>query len=495
MQTMIKRWALLVTLACCAGTVKAQAPDDTAGRFHYGLSVMAIGASNGQVPFWMRSNQYGSIPLDGVSGSLSGYVFRDYKERTQDWKPDWGGAVEARTNLGNRAQLILVEAYLKARLNIFEIKAGRSRDRMGLVDSNLSSGAFSVSGNALGIPKLELSIPDYWKVPFTNGVLSIKGNFAIGYIGSIGTETNLYMPGVNADTWYHQKSFYGRLGKDSWKVKLYGGFNHQVFWGDENRYYHDWDLAPLPTAFKALTGTTYHGSKVGNHLGSIDQGIEIDLSRVKINAYHQFFYDVGGLYHLSNIKDGLWGLSLTNGQEQSKETIGWQKVLVEFLYTKSQGGEPNAKITPSGDENYYNGMYTEGWTYQQQNLGSPLLTNRQYMRAGLPHGSVNDYIVNNRVMAFHAGIMGNLYRWSVTAKATYSLNYGTWGSSPFGHSGAELRSPGPPPYFTRVKQFSGYIEASRPLKNGFRIGFALAGDQGGLLYNSIGGLISLSKGW
>jgi len=490
-----KGGVLLLLLGLAAGIAKGQEPVDTAGRLHYGLAAMAIGTTNGQVPFWMRSNQYGSIPLDGASAALSGYVYRNYRNKERDWKPDWGGAVDARANFGNRVQFILMEAYLKARLNIFEIKAGRSRDRMGLVDSNLSSGAFSSSGNALGIPKLEFSIPEYWTVPFTAGVLSVKGNFAIGYIGTIGTETNQYMPGVGARTWYHQKSLYGRIGKEQWKVRLFGGFNHQVFWGDENKYFREWDLAPLPTALRALTGTTYHGSKVGNHLGSIDQSIEIDLELVRINAYHQFFYDVGGLYHLNNVKDGLWGLSFSNNGEQGTQVAGWQKVLVEFLYTKSQGGEPSAKVTPSGDENYYNGMYTEGWTYQKENLGSPLLTNRQYMRKELPHGSVNDYIVNNRVIAFHAGIMGYLWNWSVTAKATYSLNYGTWGSSPYGHSGADIRNPGPPPYFTEVKQFSAYLEASRSLKNGFSIGFALAGDKGGLLYNSIGGMIRLSKGW
>lgn len=469
---------------------------DTTGALHYGLSAMAIATSNDQVPFWMRSNQYGSIPLSGLSASISGYAKRDYAQNGERKRTDWGAAVEGRFNMGNRAQFILLEAYVKARLSIFQVKAGRSRDIMGIADPLLSSGNFAVSGNALGIPKAALSVPDYWAVPYTKGVVSLKGNFAIGYIGKIPTEQNLYMPGIDAETYFHQKSLYGRLGKDSWRVKLYGGFNHQVFWGNENLYFDQWNLSPLRTTLKAITGTVYKGSKVGNHLGSVDQGIEITLKQDRIiTAYHQFFYDVGGLYHLNNIRDGLWGISLKRKDITGGPGIGWHKVLLEFFNSKSQGGQPDAKITPSGDENYYNGMYMEGWTYRRANLGSPLLTNRDYMRAELPGGIYNDFIVNNRVVAIHGGLEGFIHHWSVILKGTYSMNYGTYGSSPWGHSNLTIRNPGPPPYFLRVNQFSASIEASRPMKNGFHVGFVFAGDYGDLLYHSAGGVLKLTKAW
>ena len=38
---------------------------------------------------------------------------------------------------------------------------------------------------------------------------------------------------LQIETYLHQKSLYGRFGKPEWKWKLYGGFNHQVFWGNE----------------------------------------------------------------------------------------------------------------------------------------------------------------------------------------------------------------------------------------------------------------------
>jgi hypothetical protein len=47
------------------------------------------------------------------------------------------------------------------------------------------------------------------------------------------------------------------------------------------------------------------------------------------------------------------------------------------MNSKSQGGEPDAKITPSGDEDYYNNyLYERGWTYHGENLGNPLFTSK-----------------------------------------------------------------------------------------------------------------------
>ena len=63
---------------------------------------------------------------------------------------DWGASFEGRANLGQGSNLILIEGYGKIRLSIFEFRAGRSKEIMGLCDTTLSSGSFSVSGNNLG---------------------------------------------------------------------------------------------------------------------------------------------------------------------------------------------------------------------------------------------------------------------------------------------------------------------------------------------------------
>ena len=119
-------------------------------------------------------------------------------------------------------------------------------------------------------------------------------------------------------SYLHQKSLYGRFGKPSWRLKLYGGFNHQVVWGNEQDYYNDdYTLSPIETYFYVITGKKYSNGIIqderqGNHLGSIDIGFEYEFDKVKLLLYRQNFYEAGALAHLANIQDGLNGISLEN---------------------------------------------------------------------------------------------------------------------------------------------------------------------------------------
>lgn len=452
------------------------------------VGIMPVVTSSKTVPFWMRANQYGSIPLDGLSGSIVASAKRIYADTAKKKLVDWGFGIDARLNAGNGSNVQLIESYVKGRLSIFQLKVGRFKNIIGITDPDLSVGAFSISGNALSIPQIQLSIPEYWSIPGTKNLFSIKGSFSYGWFGS----TQLYAgPYVNAK--YHQSSIYAKIGKPDWKVQFSGGINHQAMWGGENLLMSDYNLSRFKTFLYVVAGKVYNKSesKIGNQLGSIDQNVEVNLDRIRINAYHQFFYDVGALYYLANIKDGLFGLSFEN--KNPKSDIGWSKFLIEYFNSKSQAGELDAKYTPSGDENYYNNyIYYLGWSYKGENLGNPLLTNRKYAREDLVGRT---YFVNTRVTALNIGALFNIYQWNIKSKITYSRNFGTYDSSPIGASLGGVHDPGPPPYWQTVSQFSGYLEASRPIKNNYYIGAALAIDNGGLLYNSAGGFIKLSKRW
>ena len=144
----LHRKLFVIALICLFCTsVQAQVLDSV----KYEVGVSASATSNGVVPFWMRSNQYGSIPLTGASSSFHGKIIKEYNPHRDSsgkhrlW--DWGLGVEGRMNIGNRAQFIPIEAYIKARTSIFQLKIGRSKEIFGLVDSTLSSGAFSIYCN------------------------------------------------------------------------------------------------------------------------------------------------------------------------------------------------------------------------------------------------------------------------------------------------------------------------------------------------------------
>lgn len=459
------------------------------------IALYGIATTNNQVPYWMRTNQYGAIPLEGLSSSLRAGFSRKYNPAKK--VVDWGFGLDGRLNVSDNANFQLVEAYIKGKLSIFQLKAGRDRMITGIADSSLTLGSFTFSGNAPGLPGIELSVPEYWALPLTRGVLSFKGNFMHAWVGQylISTQAS---KGAYVNTYVHQKSLYGRLGKDKWKVKLYGGFNHQVMWGGEKKINGRlYDLSDVQSFLYVAAGKTYGKpgiprSKLGNHIGSLDQALEVDLGKVNILAYHQFFYEVGGLYHLNNVKDGLFGLRFINKKKQDA-AFGWRKVVVEIWNSTSQGGEADAKPTPSGDEDYYNNyIYEVGWSYMGENLGNNLITTRKYARSGLPSRGYQSFI-NNRVAALHLGAEGYYHTWQAKILLTASRNYGNWASSPVGGSGGGVHYPGPPPYFEEVFQFSGYVEASRPIGNRFNLGFALALDQGKLLYNSFGGQFRLSR--
>jgi len=463
---------------------------------NYNFTVQTLGGytTPGVVPFWLRSNQFGSIPLDGASLSFIGAARKDY-DLTGDKLFDWGASFEGRANLGQGSNLTLIEGYGKVRLGIFEIRAGRSKKITGLCDTTLSSGSWAISGTNLGIPEVELSVRDFWTLPFLGELFAFKGNFSHGWMGDLPMARYLESDTI-ITSFLHQKSLYGRFGNPSWRFKIYGGFNHQVVWGNEQDYYNeDYTLEPIETYFYVITGKRYYGGHIqaerqGNHLGSIDLGFEYQFGKVKMLIYRQNFYEVGGLAHLANIQDGLNGICLENIFTERKST-GWDKFLFEFLYTKNQAGRPWSPEYGSPYEPYYNhGQYVTGWSYMGTGLGSAFISTASFIRTELPVHPA-DYFVNNRLVLFHIGGEGRIKYVDCLLKISYSRNYGTYYTSDEEQS-TDISNPGEYGIFGEQQQTSTYLQLSRNLKNGINIGFIAVADIGGLYYNSGGAFLTAS---
>lgn len=460
--------------------------------------------SSGKMPFWLRSNQFGSIPLDGPSISLLGSARKDY-DPAHHGIFDWGASFEGRLNVGNKVNFTLVEGYGKIKLSIFELMAGRSKDITGLCDTTLSSGSWAVSGNALGIPKVEISMPDFYTIPWFGEVLAFKGQIMHGWIGEV---TKYRYQGFNGyydedtvqiNSFIHQKSLYGRFGKPSWKFKIYGGLNHQVIWGGEKRYYtDDFALSHLNTYLYVITGKAYSNGaiqrmRLGNQLGSVDIGFEYTFKKLNILVYRQNLYETGALANFANIQDGLNGISLEN-KSSNDHIFKWEKLLFEFLYTINQAGRPDSRPTLSAYEGYYNhGEYLEGWSYDEVGIGNPFISTRAYIRDSLPTWP-SQHFINNRVSVFHVGMVGSIEKWNIIIKASLSNNYGTYYTTDEEQS-TDLDGYGTLGVFGRQDQFSAYLDCSRPLKNGYRVGGTFALDIGELYYNSFGLLLRVSKGF
>ncbi|PVH25579.1 capsule assembly Wzi family protein [Sphingobacterium corticibacter] len=508
--------AIIGVFSLVCGSLRAQTilEKDSSRTSGFSLQLEGGYAGDRQVPFWMRSNQFGSIPLEGGSGSLLVRSFKDYRQ-PGEWKGresnnnslwDWGYSLEGRANIGRTLQAQIIEAHAKVRFAMFEARLGRSRDVMGLNgDTLLTSGNFAVSGNALGVPKFEISIPEYYRLPWFDGLFSFKGNFANGYMGKFELKPSSFRVPVDdyrLNTFLHQKSLYGRLGREAWKLQLYGGFNHQVQWGGESkRYGKDFDLNFLQTLTYVTLGTAYGGqgnpiprSKIGNHQGSLDLGASYNFGKVTLMAYRQNIYDVGALSKLANIRDGLNGLTLSNNlYRKNSKKWDWRKILVEFFYSKDQAGYPWSKATASGDEDYYNNSeYLEGWSYRDVGMGTPLIITALSARPGQAHFPF-DFFISNRVVATHIGASGHIFDWNVLTKITYAKHYGTFATSEYGKSTGRTFHQPHSEMFVPVNQFSAFLQTEKRLFSNTWLGGMFAIDQGGMLPSGAGLMVHIRR--
>lgn len=465
--------------------------------------------SNNAVPFWYYANRQGDVPMSGFANLLSAKIEKKYLHvDSLNSKFDWSFSVDGRLRTGDKVDFRLIEGKIGAKYSIFEFVAGRERERSFFVDSSLSTGSFSLSGNSLGIPKIELRIPQYYSIPGTKGLLAVKGRILNGWMGKSPIHYGENR-GANVETYYHHLAAYGRLGKPHWKLKLEAGVTHDVIWGSDKFIFGDqYDLNALEGFYYVLTGKAYKGpknftgssfdiSKIGNHLGTIDLAATYDFSNFKLNLYRQFFYDKGALRYAANIKDGLTGIKLVNKKPKNGD-FHFNKLVFEYFYSKDQGGQYGAPWTPSGPEYYYNhGVYAEGFSYKGLGIGTPLIMPAHLARENLPLNP-KDYFVSSRVSAFHLGIIGDIAQNMVTGKITVAKHFGdyhTSGPDFQWFNGKQVAQNFKYGIFEPVNQVSYFLEVKRPLKNQFNVSISIAGDQGKLLNNTFGGFVSINKFW
>ncbi|MBO0948167.1 capsule assembly Wzi family protein [Fibrella forsythiae] len=414
----------------------------------YRQEILSLLASNGEIPFWMRANQNGIVPRGQTLVSLRSAWQLDYRATPstaadslfrRGHKLDWGWGLEAVANGGSTKQLLASQAYLKARVGAIEVWAGRRRETYGLgSDSPLSSGSYIWSGNALPLVKFQLAIPEFWPA---KSFLSIKGSFAQGW----------FADGFVQGSLLHQKSIYIRVGKPFSRVRGYIGFNHQVQWAGHTTHlpnafirgqqfpstWRDYGLVITGASLNEQTDldtTRYsdfdRGNRVGNHLGTVDLGLEVKMGKLSMLLYRQNIYEDGSLYYLTNIADGLNGIRLRNSQSTTTQGFRLSELTLEYLNTFSQGGEAfiNEDNRRRGRDNYFNhGQYRDGWSYMGRSIGTPFIAPQTDLRPELPQYT---FFNNNRVRVFHVGVSGQFMDGlTFLVKASYSQNAGSYQES------------------------------------------------------------------
>lgn len=457
---------LLLTLNICINVSFSQ---NLTSNIKYQLETGIYLSSSGTTPFWLRSNQYGVVPLKSQFATFRGAAHKEYdstKNENQKLKKyGVGYGFWGITNIGKKNGLLLPEAYFKVRYGAFEFYGGRRKEIMGLVDTSLTSGSYIWSGNALPMPKVQFAIPNYTQIGKSS--IFVKGGINHGWFGDQGSVKNYYL---------HQKWLYGRIGKENARLKFYAGFNHNVQWGGVSKnldplYSNNGQLAPYPwysyqfvlipflQKFKINSSKLTQadtGLAIGNHLGSADIGFEFENVNYKLFFYKQQPYDFArSLYNLNNIEDGNYGLCLN----LKKQSI-INKVLIEYLYTVSQGLYRFGKYRTSNyveyDNYFSNGQYIR-YDYNNFIIGTPFIL------------ADEKEIYNNRVKAFSTVVKGTMSKKIIfLVGGTYSTNLGVYNLK------------------IQKKQFSGRINVNYSLKNNTSLLSQVSFDIGTLYSKNIG---------
>jgi hypothetical protein len=100
------------------------------------------------------------------------------------------------------------------------------------------------------------------------------------------------------------------------------------------------------------------------------------------------------------------------------------------------------------------------------------------MVKSLPRGEVRNYFHNTRVKLFHVGLEATADKIFLRSRMSFSKNLGLWEKVD---------------RFPATNSFSMSLEAGRPLKNGWHLRALVALDNGGLLPNSAGGMLSIAR--
>lgn len=462
MKQQINRCIALVLTACISfATLWAQ--KDT---IHYQLGLSTVASGGDYAPFWIQSNRYGTISAEALSTTMQVAVEKDYQSRQKLF--DYGFKVNAIGRVDkNGASVYLHEYYAKARLLCFSAVAGAREEYYGMQDSTLSSGYLLFSRNARPMPQLFAGIERYTAIPFTFGLIEIKGGLSNGwYTDNIYTKNGMM---------HHKFVYFRGGGKLPFHVQY--GFEDVAQWGGT---VPGWGKLPSSfsdfiTVFKG-NGGGVEGEAInalGNHIISQNLCVDATIADFTVSAYWQSLNEDGPIKLIGmtmNAKDGLWGISIRN-----KRLPFVKGFVYEFLNTTDQSGpyhDKDGMLFGGADSYFQNYVYANGWNHYLRTIGTPLISSPVYNK----DGSVS--IKNNRVMAHHLGIEGDIAGYGYRGMTTVSKNFGSYGV------------PMTPVYNTSV-----LLEVNKQLPrcHNIEVAGSFGADFGKLYGNNIGLMITLRK--
>lgn len=440
-------------------------PDNHRDTLWYVGGVSVVSSSGTQAPSLLWHNTDGNISAHPHSGNLTLGIIKPATRPSRWYDYDFGVVLSGRVS-GTQRSIptpeiqgtgYFRELYAHLRLYIVDITAGIHPFTTCPGDVELSSGSLLFSGNAHPFPRITIGLDKWTPIPGLFGYVEVRGGLTHGWLAD-NSETV-------KGTLLHYKFLGGQLG-GKLPVNVSYEFHHAVQWGGYSTVYGDLgnDWAAYKAAFFARSGGSMANDQLnaqGNHIGFQQLALTVKHDGWKVIAYWQCLSEDGPIHFMCygrNQKDGLWGVNMT--QTRWPFISGFT---YEFLQTTDQAGpwhDRDGVVYGGGDGYYGNSIYRQGWSYFGRILGSPLLS-----------------LSNNRVMAHHVGVKGDIYGFRYRAMVNHADNYGRYGAPIRTHNTAIL---------LEVKKIV-------PQAWNLEFGVSLAGDFGDQYGNCFGAMVTIRK--
>lgn len=438
-------------------------PDTCRDSLFYVAGVQAHASSGAQAPSLMWQNTHGNISIQPYAGTFSAGVIKPATRPNRWFDYDFGVVLNGRFGGGQPGSGqrdvtgYFSELYAHARLYIVDITAGIHPFNTCPGNPELSSGSLLFSGNAHPIPRITIGFERWTPIPGLFGYAEVRGGLTHGWLDD--------NSGIVKGTLLHYKFLGGQLG-GKLPVNVSYEFHHVVQWGGYSTIYGDLgnDWAAYKATFFARSGGSMANDQLnaqGNHIGFQQLTLTVKDKGWKVTAYWQCLSEDGPVHFMCygrNMKDGLWGVNMV--QTRWPFISGFT---YEFLQTTDQAGPWHDRdgVVYGGADGYYrNSIYPQGWSYFGRIIGSPLLS-----------------LQNNRVMAHHVGVRGNIYGFRYRVMVNHADNYGTYGI----------------PAKTQNTALLLEVKKIVPQAWNMEFGLSLAGDFGTQYGNAFGAMITIRK--
>ena len=392
-------------------------------NIQYEFSMQGTAGGGDNAPFWFTNNRYGLGTTENFGGLARVALWRTPEvDSLRMWRIGYGIDFASPINAEN-SYFCIQQAYADIEWKMLCLSLGQKERSSELKNPYLSTGGMVLGMNSRPLPQVRLEMPDFWTIPGTNDIFSLKAHIAYGWYTD-----NRWQRKFNAETnnaytsgsMFHSKALFVKLGnKNRFPLEVTGGLEMACQFGGTGwnlRHYtgesmeQSIDLGGnLWTALIPGGGDVNdenYANAAGNHIGSWHLRLDWLQKQWGMGVYMEHMYeDHSQMFFQYGWKDMLLGLEVKLPQNPFVSSI-----VYEYNTTMHQSGpiyhdktEENPHQISARDD-YYNNHVYGSWQMGGFVVGNPLLLSPIYNTYFNQTGNLA--LMHNRVRVHHIGLLG-----------------------------------------------------------------------------------------